>query len=124
MVSRVAYSAMTSPTTLVSLTGIDEINRAVTQMDEMTQQNSALVEENAAAARTLEEQSEGMQQRMAFFTIAGGRAEVVAGAGQKAKAEFQSRVRPRAAAASRGGAAVAVAAEAGVDADAEGWDEF
>jgi methyl-accepting chemotaxis protein len=40
-------------------------------MDEMTQQNSALVEENAAAAKTLEQQSETMTQRVAFFELGG-----------------------------------------------------
>ncbi|GLQ06960.1 methyl-accepting chemotaxis protein [Sneathiella chinensis] len=50
-------------------TSIEEINRSVAQMDEMTQQNSALVEENAAAARTLQEQSVGMQERVTFFTL-------------------------------------------------------
>jgi methyl-accepting chemotaxis protein len=33
--------------------GIDQINKALSQMDELTQQNSALVEENAATAKTL-----------------------------------------------------------------------
>jgi methyl-accepting chemotaxis protein len=33
-------------------TGLDQINKALTQMDEVTQQNSALVEENAATAKT------------------------------------------------------------------------
>ena len=45
-------------------TGIDQINRALTQMDEVTQQNSALVEENAATAKTLELQAEQMDQRI------------------------------------------------------------
>ncbi|MEH6404583.1 MAG: methyl-accepting chemotaxis protein [Sneathiella sp.] len=53
-------------------TSIDEINRSVTQMDEMTQQNSALVEENAAAARTLQEQSENMRERISFFKLEAG----------------------------------------------------
>lgn len=48
-------------------TGADEINTAVTQMDEMTQQNSALVEENAAAAKTMNDQALRMRQRMSFF---------------------------------------------------------
>lgn len=48
-------------------TGADEINQAVTQMDEMTQQNSALVEENAAAAKTMNDQAGRMRQRMSFF---------------------------------------------------------
>ncbi len=51
-------------------TGIDEINRALTQMDEVTQQNSALVEENAATAKTLEGQARAMDERIAFFQFA------------------------------------------------------
>jgi methyl-accepting chemotaxis protein len=50
-------------------TGIDHINRALTQMDEVTQQNSALVEENAASAKTLEHQSETMNEKVAFFKL-------------------------------------------------------
>lgn len=57
-------------------TGIAEINRAIAEMDEMTQQNSALVEETAASARTLEEQSEVMQDRVSFFST--GDTQVVA----------------------------------------------
>ena len=52
-------------------TGADEINTAITQMDEMTQQNSALVEENAAAARTMTDQAVRMRQRVDFFTVDG-----------------------------------------------------
>jgi methyl-accepting chemotaxis protein len=50
-------------------TGIDQINKALTQMDEVTQQNSALVEENAASAKTLEHQSDTMNQKVAFFKL-------------------------------------------------------
>jgi methyl-accepting chemotaxis protein len=50
-------------------TGIDQINKALTQMDEVTQQNSALVEENAASAKTLEHQSEAMNEKVAFFRL-------------------------------------------------------
>jgi methyl-accepting chemotaxis protein len=50
-------------------TGIDHINRALSQMDEVTQQNSALVEENAASAKTLEHQSETMNEKVAFFKL-------------------------------------------------------
>jgi methyl-accepting chemotaxis protein len=50
-------------------TGLDEVNKALTQMDEVTQQNSALVEENAATARTLEQQSKVMDERVAAFRI-------------------------------------------------------
>jgi methyl-accepting chemotaxis protein len=50
-------------------TGIDQINRALTQMDEVTQQNSALVEENAATAKTLENQAKVMDEQVAFFNL-------------------------------------------------------
>jgi methyl-accepting chemotaxis protein len=55
--------------------GIEEINKALTQMDEITQQNSALVEENAATAKTLEQQSRAMDERVAFFQLRDGGAQ-------------------------------------------------
>jgi len=39
-------------------------------MDEVTQQNSALVEENAATAKVLEHQARAMDEQMTFFQIA------------------------------------------------------
>jgi methyl-accepting chemotaxis protein len=50
-------------------TGIEEVNKALTQMDEVTQQNSALVEENAATAKTLETQAGAMDQRVGAFRL-------------------------------------------------------
>ena len=50
-------------------TGIAQVNKALAQMDEVTQQNSALVEENAATAKTLENQSTAMGERVSFFQI-------------------------------------------------------
>ena len=41
-------------------------------MDEVTQQNSALVEENAATAKTLEHQAKAMDERVSFFKLAVG----------------------------------------------------
>jgi methyl-accepting chemotaxis protein len=49
--------------------GIDQVNIALTQMDEVTQQNSALVEQNAAAAKALEQQSRAMDERVTFFRL-------------------------------------------------------
>jgi methyl-accepting chemotaxis protein len=48
-------------------TGIEHVNVALAQMDEVTQQNSALVEENAATAKTLEHQATAMSERVAIF---------------------------------------------------------
>ena len=51
--------------------GIEQINHAVTQMDEVTQQNAALVEEAAAAAASLEEQAQVLTQIVSVFKIPG-----------------------------------------------------
>ena len=59
---------LTSGGTL-TLTGIEQINIALNQMDEVTQQNSALVEENAATAKTLEQQAGAMDESIAIFKI-------------------------------------------------------
>jgi methyl-accepting chemotaxis protein len=48
---------------------IDEVRQALVQLDEMTQQNSALVEENAATAKSLDHQSTDMTERVAFFRL-------------------------------------------------------
>jgi methyl-accepting chemotaxis protein len=50
-------------------TGIDDVNKALTQMDEVTQQNSALVEQNAATAKTLELQSTAMNGQVSRFKL-------------------------------------------------------
>ena len=52
-------------------TGIDQINVALNQMDEVTQQNSALVEENAATAKTLDQQSAAMNDRVGAYKVPG-----------------------------------------------------
>jgi methyl-accepting chemotaxis protein len=49
--------------------GIAEVNRAVGQMDDMTQQNAALVEEAAAAAESLHEQTVNLAQAVAVFQV-------------------------------------------------------
>ena len=51
--------------------GIDEINIAVSQMDEMTQQNSALVEESTASARSLADLASRLNEMMKFFSVDG-----------------------------------------------------
>jgi len=49
--------------------GIDQVGKAVTQMDQMTQQNAALVEEAAAAAQALEEQAGLLRASVASFRL-------------------------------------------------------
>jgi methyl-accepting chemotaxis protein len=55
-------------------TGIEEINRAITQMDEVTQQNAALVEEAAAASQSLQEQADKLASVVGAFKLAQGQA--------------------------------------------------
>jgi methyl-accepting chemotaxis protein len=50
--------------------GIDEIGRAVMQMDSGTQQNAALVEQAAAAANALDEQAQALKSLVGRFRIA------------------------------------------------------
>ncbi|KGS73100.1 methyl-accepting chemotaxis protein [Burkholderia pseudomallei] len=61
--------------------GISQVGRAVTQMDEMTQQNAALVEEAAAAASSLQEQAARLRESVSAFQVGDGAA---AGAGAAA----------------------------------------
>jgi methyl-accepting chemotaxis protein len=49
--------------------GISQVNKAVTQMDEVTQQNAALVEQAAAAAESLEEQANALAGSVAKFHL-------------------------------------------------------
>ncbi|MCU4118875.1 methyl-accepting chemotaxis protein [Variovorax sp. N23] len=49
--------------------GIEQINQAITQMDQVTQQNAALVEEAAAAAASLQEQAGSLVQVVSVFTV-------------------------------------------------------
>jgi methyl-accepting chemotaxis protein len=54
--------------------GIGQINEAITQMDQVTQQNAALVEESAAAAASLREQAEHLAAAAAVFRLSAGAA--------------------------------------------------
>jgi methyl-accepting chemotaxis protein len=49
--------------------GIEGINRAIAQIDETTQQNAALVEEAAAAAQSLDEQAQALDQLVGRFDL-------------------------------------------------------
>lgn len=70
-------------------TGIEQVNHAVAQMDQVTQQNAALVEEAAAASRSLGEQGRQLTEAIAFFRL---------DAAENRRERVQSRVSPEAAA--------------------------
>lgn len=96
--------------------GIDQVNHAVMQMDEVTQQNAALVEEASAASRAMQEQADGLLRQVSFFQVADMSRGAVARASERRdpmlepRIEMQSRDLP----ASRSALAVAES----------GWQEF
>ncbi|KXU86681.1 hypothetical protein CR51_37625 [Caballeronia megalochromosomata] len=110
--------------------GIEQVARAVTQMDEVTQQNAALVEEAAAAAQSLEDQAARLRQAVAVFQVADGAPLAVAPAVKVAsRATVTARTRAPApkplvtAPAKRVAAAPAPKAPAAADAGGD-WETF
>ncbi|WP_426174662.1 methyl-accepting chemotaxis protein [Massilia sp. TWR1-2-2] len=94
--------------------GIEEVNRAIAQMDQVTQQNAALVEESAAAAGSMHDQATGLARAVSAFKL--GMEPVAA------------RTAPRAPVATRAAAKPALAAPMGrprlaAAGDAE-WEQF
>jgi methyl-accepting chemotaxis protein len=55
--------------TLEQSNGIGQVNQAVTQLDQMTQQNAALVEQSAAAAQSLRDQASQLVDAVAVFRL-------------------------------------------------------
>jgi methyl-accepting chemotaxis protein len=49
--------------------GIDQINQAVMQMDQVTQQNAALVEQAAAAADSMKDQASALSHTVGVFKL-------------------------------------------------------
>ncbi|MFJ2995049.1 methyl-accepting chemotaxis protein [Pandoraea sp. NPDC087047] len=98
--------------------GIEQVNRAVTQMDEVTQQNAALVEEAAAAAGSLEDQAHRLRDAVSVFRVgdafrAGGAPAVLSAATQhKTMTVRQSAPKPAAVTASTSTSAVTAQAPA------------
>jgi methyl-accepting chemotaxis protein len=52
--------------------GLSEVNTAVNQMDQVTQQNAAMVEETSAASANLAQESVRLQQLVSGFIVPGG----------------------------------------------------
>ncbi len=106
--------------------GIEQVNLTVTQMDETTQQNAALVEEATAAARSMEEQAGELTQAVSIFKI---QAERPAAIRPAAPAVLQPKSKP-AAPPKRELAMAAVkrparqAAVASVSSNSADWQEF
>jgi methyl-accepting chemotaxis protein len=68
--------------------GIEQVNDAITQMDQVTQQNAALVEQAAAAANALQDQAEKLAASVRVFRLEAGAGPAPA-AGTAARAARQ-----------------------------------
>jgi len=55
-------------------TGIGQVNEAIAQMDQVTQQNAALVEQAAAASESLQDRAAGLARAVSVFKLAAGEA--------------------------------------------------
>jgi len=49
--------------------GIEQVNVAITQMDQSTQQNAALVEQSAAAAESMRDQAHALTESVGVFNV-------------------------------------------------------
>ncbi|MBH1651910.1 HAMP domain-containing protein [Stenotrophomonas maltophilia] len=96
--------------------GIEQVNQAVVQMDETTQQNAALVEEASAAARSMEEQANLLAEAVSVFRTG---ARTAAAAVRPALAAVAASVAPV-----RRPAALSPRIEPTLAANAGGWEEF
>ncbi|MDC8760369.1 methyl-accepting chemotaxis protein [Janthinobacterium fluminis] len=104
--------------------GIEQINQAVIQMDQVTQQNAALVEQAAAAAESMQDQAANLAQLVSVFKTGAHQAVSVAPARKRA---VPSRVALAAKQpAGRAAARPALKAVPGkrAAAGADEWDEF
>ncbi|MBB2926494.1 methyl-accepting chemotaxis protein [Paraburkholderia silvatlantica] len=77
-------------------TGIEQVNQAVTQMDEVTQQNAALVEEASAAAQSMSSQAAALRELVSVFNIGSAGRAATANVAPAAKAVASATVRRRA----------------------------
>ncbi|HEL4804976.1 TPA: HAMP domain-containing protein [Stenotrophomonas maltophilia] len=96
--------------------GIEQVNQAVVQMDETTQQNAALVEEASAAARSMEEQANLLAEAVSVFRTG---AVTAAAAVRPALAAVAASAAPV-----RRPAVLSPRMEPTLAANAGGWEEF
>lgn len=110
--------------------GIEQVNLAITQMDNVTQQNAALVEEAAAASRSMEDQGQHLNEAVAFFQILNSDAAAVSGSAAPLR-QGTARREPAVAPVRRAVRATPALVPASVPALAtatagsnDGWDQF
>jgi methyl-accepting chemotaxis protein len=106
--------------------GIEQVNKAVMQMDQTTQQNAALVEEASAASQAIVEQAQALNGMIARYNVGGENVGKPAVNAAPAGAERRSQARPWAnrKAPVSGGGKTSVAASRKAVGDESEWKEF
>jgi methyl-accepting chemotaxis protein len=109
--------------------GIEQVNQAISHMDQATQQNAALVEEAAAAAESLQDQAGRLSQAASVFRLGEMHPAALAGVARPAQvarvalpAARTAKVKPGRVA--KAAPAPARSATAKADADSNEWSEF
>ena len=105
--------------------GIEQVTQAINQMDEVTQQNAALVEEAAAASESLSEQAHGLMQTVGMFRLSESQASPArqAAAGSRPGAHLGARLGATATP-HRPGASRKPALPAPLEPQEDEWDTF
>lgn len=102
--------------------GIEQVNMAVSQMDEITQQNAALAEEASAASVSMSEQSTAMTSLLSFFRVDDSGKKPIKTVSPSRPAAHKPAVKAVKASAPKAAPSFAQTLQAGDDDDQ--WDEF
>ncbi|MDE1995297.1 MAG: chemotaxis protein, partial [Rhizobiaceae bacterium] len=102
-------------------TGLSEVNKAVNQMDEMTQRNAAMVEETSAATHRLSDEANGLVRLVARFKVGGSVAAAPVAARADTHVPVKSPARRMLGNVARAFGGSPSAATAG---SAQNWEEF
>jgi methyl-accepting chemotaxis protein len=103
--------------------GIEQINQAISEMDAVTQQNAALVEEAAAAAQSLQEQSSSLAQVVSVFQMSDTAVQTSAPSAPAPARPIATRKQALVSLAASKGSSRRDAAPATADAETE-WEQF
>jgi methyl-accepting chemotaxis protein len=104
-------------------TGIEHVNQAIVEIDEMTQQNAALVEQASAAALSMEEQARLLVERVATFQIDASQVQATTTAPKKATV-IAARVTPTLKKTSAKTSALPAPRKPAAPAASDDWEEF
>jgi methyl-accepting chemotaxis protein len=108
--------------------GIDQVNKALLQMDEMTQQNASLVEQAAAASEAMGAQAQELSDLVSYFNLGVDEKTIVLGHVERltSETEAEPQPKPEAQAAVAGPAAASLPPSSHDDVDGEDgeWKDF